>query len=180
MSKLKMTTSDALLIALMDSYSAIGYRLSNMEVQKLAYFLQEAGEQMKLEFKKYKFGPYAENLNHVLQRIEGHYIRGYGDRTREAEIYFIDDATEKAKEFLQSDNVATERLREVKSLIKGFENPYGMELLSTVYWIMKENPMKSKDYSYVAEAVKNWNPRKREIFSDSHILKVWTYLNEQV
>ncbi|MBM7578532.1 type II toxin-antitoxin system antitoxin DNA ADP-ribosyl glycohydrolase DarG [Jeotgalibacillus terrae] len=178
--KPKMTKGRALLISLMDSYAAPGYRLSNLEVQKLAYFLQEAGEQMKLDFKKYKYGPYAENLNHVLQRIEGHYIRGYGDRTREAEIYLIDDATEKAKEFLQSDNVATERLKEVKSLIKGFENPYGMELLSTVYWIMKENPMKSKDYIYVAEEVKNWNPRKREIFSDNHILKVWTYLDNQI
>ncbi|WP_404406872.1 hypothetical protein [Jeotgalibacillus malaysiensis] len=79
----------------MDSYSAIGYRLSNLEVQNLAYFFQETGEQMKLDFKKYKYRPYAENLNHVLQRIEGHYIRGYGDGTREAEIYHIDDAAEK-------------------------------------------------------------------------------------
>ncbi|WP_227395937.1 hypothetical protein [Jeotgalibacillus aurantiacus] len=180
MEKHKMNTHEALLIALMESYAVPGYRLSHLEVQKLAYILQETGEQMKLDFKKYKYGPYAENLNHVLQRMEGHYIRGYGDRTREAEIYLVDDAAEKAKDFLQNDKIVTERLKEVKSLIKGFENPYGMELLSTVYWIMQENLVKSTDSNYVIKEVKNWNPRKKEIFSDHHILKVWSYLNDQI
>ena len=29
------------------------------------------------------YGPYAENLNHVLQQLEGHYLRGYGDRSEQ-------------------------------------------------------------------------------------------------
>src|SRR5262249_44576987 len=69
-----MTRGRALLIKLIEQYCKPGYRLSLLEIQKLAYFLQEAGEPLKLQFVKDKFGPYAENLNFVLQNIEGHFI----------------------------------------------------------------------------------------------------------
>jgi hypothetical protein len=47
------------------------------------YFLQEAGQPLHLSYGKARYGPYAENLNHVLQALEGHYLRVYGDRTQE-------------------------------------------------------------------------------------------------
>ena len=50
-----------------------------LEIQKLAYFLQEAGEQLRLRYNAAHYGPYAPNLNKVLERIEGHFTRGYGD-----------------------------------------------------------------------------------------------------
>lgn len=43
-----MTSKIALLIMLLDKYSEQGYQHSLLEVQKLAYFLQEAGEPLKL------------------------------------------------------------------------------------------------------------------------------------
>ena len=72
-----MSRGRALVLTLLGLYGAAGYRHSLLEVQKLTYFLQAAGEDLKLGFQKYQYGPYAENLNHVLQRIEGHFIRGY-------------------------------------------------------------------------------------------------------
>jgi uncharacterized protein YwgA len=69
--------SQALLIKLMAFYKILDYRMSLIEIQKLAYFLQTAGQPLKLEFVRDKYGPYAENLNFVLQCLEGHYIRGY-------------------------------------------------------------------------------------------------------
>lgn len=56
---------------------------SLLEIQKLMYFLQEAGQRLRLNYVKAQYGPYAENLNPVLQTLEGHYLRGYGDRTQE-------------------------------------------------------------------------------------------------
>lgn len=172
----RMTKGRALLLSLMDSYSGPGYRLSHLEIQKLAYFLQEVGEPMKLRFQKNKYGPYADNLNHVLQRIEGHFIRGYGDRSREVEIYLLEDAAERAIAYLQKDGESLSRLKKVNEIIQGFETPYGMELLATVHWVMKQYPEQSLDLSFVTEQVQNWNDRKKELFSAKHIEKVWHYL----
>ena len=74
-----MTLARALFIKLMEQYAGLAYRLTLLEVQKLAYFLQEAGEPLKLKYEAGPYGPYAENLNKVLQAIEGHFTRGYGD-----------------------------------------------------------------------------------------------------
>jgi len=43
------------------------------------YFTQEAGEPLRLQFAKGPYGPYAENLRHVLHAIEGYFISGYAD-----------------------------------------------------------------------------------------------------
>ena len=121
--KPNMTRGRALVLKLLGLYGAAGYKHSMLEVQKLTYFLQAAGEDLRLGFIKYHYGPYAENLNHVLQRIEGHYIRGYGDRSKDAEIYVLDEGAEEADKFLAQDADARERLDRVAELIEGFETP---------------------------------------------------------
>lgn len=175
-SRPKMTRSRALFLMLMNDYSIPGYKLSLLEVQKLAYFLQMVGEPLRLRFVKNKYGPYADNLNHVLQRLDGHFIRGFGDRSRDAEIYLIEDAAEKAEQFLKDDRKAFEHLRKVRNIIQGFETPYGLELLSTVHWVVKEKPELKDNIQKIVEDVHNWNDRKREIFKEKHIRKAWEHL----
>ncbi|MBG9587220.1 type II toxin-antitoxin system antitoxin DNA ADP-ribosyl glycohydrolase DarG [Cytobacillus firmus] len=172
----RMTKSRALLLASIDQYKEPGYRLSLLEVQKIAYFLQEAGERLKLNFEKNKYGPYAENLNFVLQRLEGHFIRGYGDRNRSAEIYLINSAGQKAYDYLEKNEEEEDKLRlaKVNEVIRGFETPYGLELLATVHWILK-NKHPSSDEELVTE-VQNWNKRKKELFPPKHIIKASKHL----
>src|SRR6185437_3254932 len=98
-----MTRGRALVLQLLGLYGVAGYRHSLLEVQKLTYFLQELGEELKLKFEKDQYGPYADSLNHVLQRIEGHYIRGYGDRSANAEIYVLDAGIKESARFLADD-----------------------------------------------------------------------------
>ncbi|MFA1820075.1 macro domain-containing protein [Virgibacillus oceani] len=174
--KPKMTNSRALLLASMNDYSVPGYRLSLLEIQKIAYFLQEVGEPLQLGFEKGKFGPYAENLNHVLLRMEGHFIRGFGDRNREAEIYLLPNAAVKAHHFLQHDGHSESRLSKVQKIIRGFETPYGMELLATVHWIMREYDGANLDL--ITKEFQNWNERKRRIFTTKHIEKAWEHLRK--
>lgn len=176
----KMTEGRALLLAAMDRYSRPGYRMSLLEVQKIAYFLYAVGALPKLKFEKNQFGPYAENLHHVLQAMEGHYIRGYGDRTTGSEIYLLDGAVQVANEFLEGNEKAKEQLEQVANLMYGFETPYGLELLSTVGWIIQKEPEKSQDKNYVVQSVQNWNERKKRIFQVEHIEKVWDYLLHEV
>ena len=165
----RMTKGRALLIKLLNSYGEQGYRHSLLEIQKLAYFLQEAGEPLKLKFVKYHYGPYAENLHYVLQRIEGHFLRGYGDRSRNAQIFLLPGAKEEADEFLKGDGEAEARVNQVRRLIEGFETPYGVELLSTVHWVARGDRDVACDPDRATESVQQWNHRKRQTFKPQHI-----------
>ncbi|WP_108308322.1 Appr-1-p processing protein, partial [Metalysinibacillus jejuensis] len=178
--KPKMTLGRAQLLAAMSRYAGPGYRMSLLEVQKIAYFLYEIGALNRLQFEKQRYGPYAENLNHVLQALEGHYIRGYGDRTQGAEIYLLDGAAEEAENFLSHDEEALNNLQRVADLMYGFETPYDLELLSTVGWVLKEQPSKAKDKYFVVQSVQDWNERKKKIFPENHIIQVWDYLVNEV
>ena len=131
--KPKMTKGRALLIKLLEIYRNQGYRHSLLEIQRLMYFMQAAGEDLRLNYAKNQFGPYAENLHHVLQHMDGHFIRGYGDRSAQSEIYLLDGAVDEAQSILDADEEAKRKLAAVARLIQGFETPYGMELLATVH-----------------------------------------------
>lgn len=174
-----MTIGRALFISLMDLYQVPDYSLSLLEIQKLAYLLQCAGEPLRLNFVKHIYGPYAENLNHVLQVMEGHYIIGYGDRSQRAEIHLLPDARETAQAFLEAyDMSVTDRLNRVANLIEGFETPYGMELLASIHWIaMNELTEARTDSKAAVRGLQNWNNRKRRIFNPNHIIKAWERLN---
>ena len=174
-----MTRGRALLLSLLEGYRRLDYPSTLLEVQKLAYFLQVAGEPLQLKYVKQKYGPYAEALNHVLQRIDGHYIRGYGDRSREAQITLQLTASEKAHAFLQGDPQALEHLDRVAKLIVGFETRHGMELLATVHWVAtQENGAAATDPDQAIASVHAWSDHKKT-FRVEHIRKAWTRLSEQ-
>lgn len=177
--KPNMTRARALFINLLELYGNPGYELTKLEIQKLGYFLQEAGEPLRLAYVKHLYGPYADNLNHVLKHLEGHYIRGYGDGTGRAEIYVLPEGRDAAQAFLETEPDAQERLKRVSHLIYGFETPYGMELLATVHWVTQENPEAAEDSEQAIALVHEWNDRKRKLFKPEHIRKAWQRLKEQ-
>jgi O-acetyl-ADP-ribose deacetylase (regulator of RNase III) len=174
-----MTRARALFIMLMNNYALPGYRLTLLEIQKLAYFLQVMGEPLKLNYQKHFYGPYAENLNHVLQRLEGHFLRGYGDRSKDSEVYLLPKAADEAIEFLNTEPEAKDRLNKVNEIIMGYETPYGMELLSTVHWVVSHNQNIESNPGEVINAVYDWNARKRKMFREEHILIALEHLNKQ-
>ncbi|MDA8440831.1 MAG: macro domain-containing protein [Peptococcaceae bacterium] len=177
--KKNLTNARALLLELMNRYTIPGYTMTLLVVQKLAYFLQEAGEPLKLNFEKGIYGPYAENLNFVLKAMEGHYTRGLGDgsRKKDAPIYLLPKAASEASEFLMGREESLQRLDLVTDIIAGFESPYGMELLATVDWVMKQNPETANDFTKVKDQVYIWNKRKRDIFKENHISIAWKHLS---
>ncbi len=181
----KMTAARALVIRLMDMYSALGYSRSLLEVQKLAYFLQEAGQPLRLSYEQGHYGPFAKNLNKVLQVMEGHFIRGLGDSQRpDAELVLMDGATGEAEKFLSSDEGgSSERLNRVGALIEGFETPYGMELLATAHWVgtrgLDTFGSRARSAEQAAVQIQAWNLRKKERFKPQHIAKAWDRLAEE-
>jgi O-acetyl-ADP-ribose deacetylase (regulator of RNase III) len=180
----RMTPARALFIRLMDAYAALDYSRTLLEVQKLAYFLQEAGEPLRLNYEAGHYGPYAANLNKVLELMEGHFVRGYGDSQRpQADIELLPGAVEEATAFLADKSESLARLERVAELIEGFETPYGMELLATVHWVAHRGGPKSdtraSDVAAAIEQVHAWNPRKQQVFKPEHIRRAWSHLSRQ-
>lgn len=179
-----MTPARALFIKLMDAYAALEYSRTLLEVQKLTYFLQEAGEPLRLKYEAGHYGPYAANLNKVLEVMEGHFIRGYGDQQKpDAEIELLPGAVADATSFLAGRAESLARLERVARLIEGFETPYGMELLATVHWVChRGGPGAATPATNVGDAITQihaWNPRKQQVFKPDHIRTAWNQLEQQ-
>ena len=174
-----MTTARALFIKLIEQYNQLAYRLTLLEVQKMAYFLQETGERLRLNYEAGRYGPYAHNLNKVLELLEGHFIRGYGDTQKpDVEIELLEGAIKEADAFLTNKEESNKRLARVGRLVEGFETPYGMELLSSVHWVAVKHDPPAMNRSSAIESVHLWNERKRKMFKPDHIGIAWDRLVE--
>lgn len=174
-----MTVGRAALLGLMRRYLAavMDPAVTLLEVHKLMYFMQEAGEPLRLKYQKAAYGPYAENLRHVLNHIEGHFITGYGDAEDRPDkpLELKPHASEQAEAFLKEHEATQQRFDRVASLIEGFETAFGMELLSTVHWVA------TREGAMTAEAAVTqthaWNTRK-QMFEPRHIHLAWERLQE--
>lgn len=175
-----MTVGRASLLGLMRRYLAgvMDPYVSLLEIHKLMYFMQEAGESLRLKYAKGPYGPYSENLRHVLSHIEGHFIVGYGDAEDDPsrQIEIKPEASSRAETFLDKHEQTRKRFDHVGDLIEGFESPYGMELLSTVHWINKHDGVATPDEA--VGSVHDWNERKR-MFPEQHIRFAWKVLQRQ-
>jgi O-acetyl-ADP-ribose deacetylase (regulator of RNase III) len=158
-----MTAGRAALVALMHRYlgGLMDPFVTLLEVHKLMYFMQEAGEPLKLKYEKAPYGPYAENLRHVLRAVEGHLVSGYADGgdAPDKQIELVPGAVQDAEGFLKDKQETVGRFDRVGKLVEGFETPFGLELLATVHWVVKhENATSAED---VAAKVYAWNDRKK-------------------
>ncbi len=158
----RMTPGRAALVSLIERYLSglLDPFITLLEVHKLMYFLQEAGEPLHLRYVKADFGPYAENLRHVLLAIEGHLTVGYqdGGDAPGKQISLVPAASADSSRFLSDKPETIKRIERVAELVDGFETPFGLELLSTVHWVIRRDNATSSDK--VIDAVYRWNERK--------------------
>ena len=168
----KMTASRAALVGLMDRYLSglLDPFVTLLEVHKLMYFMKVSGEPAmeELRLAKGPYGPYAENLTHLLREIEGCFISGYrneGD-TLNKELELLPGAVADANAFLEKHPETRHRFERVAQLVTGFESSFGLELLSTVHWVItRETPGYPDD---VIARVYGWDGRKK-LFSSRQI-----------
>ena len=159
---LKMTPGRAALVGLMNCYlrGLMDPFVTLLEVHKLMYFMQAAGEPLKLQFAKGTYGPYAENLRHVLNAVDGYLVSGYADGgdAPDKELELVPGALEDAHAFLETAPETQACFERVSALIEGFESSFGLELLSTVHWIASEEKI------LVFDDIVNyaWNERKKQ------------------
>lgn len=166
----KMTPGRAVLVGLFEKYLAglMDPAISLLEVHKLMYFAQEAGEPLRLRYVKAPYGPYAENLRHVFSTIEGYMISGYGDGgdAPDKPLQLVPGAADDARAFLKDHPATLARFERVSKLVEGFETSFGMELLATVHWVMTHEGARAE--GAVVDAIRAWNLRK-QMFTDQQI-----------
>lgn len=175
----EMTPGRAVLVGLMDRYLAglLDPWVSLLEVHKLLYFAQVAGENLRLRYVKAPYGPYAENLRHVLSRVEGHLLSGYADGGDQPDkpLALQPGAVEAAMALLATAPESRARFAEVASLVEGFESSFGMELLATVHWVWAHEGATGPEEA--TQRVYAWNSRKRQ-FTARQIQIAWTRLSD--
>ena len=166
-----MTPGKAALVGLMDRYlrGLLDPFVSLLEVHKLMYFMQEAGEPLRLRIAKGPYGPYAENLRNVLAEIEGYFVSGYGvgGEAPDKPLELVPGAVEDAQAALAENQKTQSRFERVADLVDGFESPFGLELLSTVHWVVTRETAISEE-TIIAKTYA-WAGRKRQ-FSRHQIL----------
>lgn len=166
----KMTPGRASLVTLMHRYlqGLMDPYVTLIEVQKLMYFMQEAGQPLRLNYVKHHYGPYATNLSHVLHRVEGYFVSGYqdGGDQPDKELSIVPGAIAEAEAALEHEPHAHAHFNRVADLVDGFETPYGLELLATVHWVAKregaDTPAKA------LTRIHNWNERK-QVFTERQV-----------
>lgn len=173
-----MTPGRAALISLMIRYlrGLLDPFVTLLEVHKLMYFMQISGENLKLKYQKAAFGPYAENLRHVLKAIEGFYVTGYADGgdAPGKPLHIVPGAERDAAAMLEQH--AETRLERVFRLVEGFESSFGLELLASVHWVASNEAPKSLDA--LTQSLYAWHPRKKK-FSGRQIALAASVLQAQ-
>lgn len=144
-----LTPARALIVELVRRYAILGLDCTNLEVHKLAWFLERIirtrhlANPLGLRFAANKFGPYSDQLRHLLNGVDGSYLhceKRLSDAGPFDLIWFEDSRRETVEAFMKTEECQPyrEALEDTAKVIDGFESPLGMELLATVDWIVSE------------------------------------------
>jgi len=189
----ELTTARALVAEMVRRYWVLGIECSLLEIQKLAWLLERriersgAPDPLKLDFQTNRYGPYADRLRHLLEQLDGSYLRSeirIADAKATDVIAFNDEKKDWVEMYLKSESRPyLEALDEVSQLIDGFESPLGMELLSTLDWLLSQGEAEPNLPS-VKAALAQWNgggaaaDRKLKLFDDRSITLALHRLSE--
>lgn len=141
-----LTSARALIAGLVRRYAVLGLECTNLEVQKLAWFLDRSigrlqlPDPLNLQFTANKYGPYADRLRHLLNGLDGSYLhceKRLADAGPSDLIWFEESERDNVENYLHSGASVSylPALEETSEIIDGFESPLGMELLATVDWL---------------------------------------------
>lgn len=178
----KLTIPRAMIAEVIRRYWVLGIECTLLEIQKLAWFLERSIERCKIQdvldlrFQADRYGPYSPRLNHLLNALDGSYLRSdkrIPDCSPQDTIAFVDDKSEVVAMFLKSADARpyAEAIDKTDALIDGFQSPLGMEVLATVDWLLRRENC-SPDVPCLKMALADWpggadaGQRKLRLFDD--------------
>lgn len=172
----KLTPARAMLLSVLYELVHYGEFVSEFSAEKIAYFLQRFGAKnvLKLEFLPNFYGPYSGKVKHVLYNLNGSYIIGYSSKDKKPfeELGLIADAENDVHDFLEkSENDEYKKIvNKTKNFLSGFYSQFGLELLSTVDFIMFEKKIFSLEE--IKTELENWSNRKKTLFNNPKFLQL--------
>lgn len=178
----KLTPARVLIAEMVRRYWVLGIECTYLEVQKLGWFLERTihsfriKDPLDLQFTADKYGPYSERLRHLLDGLDGTYLhcdKRLSDAGPADTIWFDEGRRKYVDLFLKQDTSKdlNRVLDETAKLIDGFESPLGMELLSTVDWLIEREHVEPT-ISGVRSGLQKWPAgqaaanRKLKLFDD--------------
>ncbi len=168
--RVKLTPARAMLLSVLYDLVRNGEFVSEFASEKAAYFLQRFGakDQFKLEFQPNFYGPYSGKVKHVLYYLNGSYITGYSSKDKKPfeELGIMFDGETEVIEYLnQSEHRTFKQFADnTKQFLTGFYSAFGLELLSTVDYLMSEKQAKTNEE--VTRQIESWSDRKKSLFSN--------------
>ena len=177
----KLTPARALIAEMVRRYESLGLDCSILEVQKLAWILDRVinnlgiRNPLGLKFQANRYGPYADNLRHLLDNLDGSYLhceKRLADAGPFDELHFAPDHEQKLSAFFRTAEGASfiEAVTRTDELIDGFQSPLGMEALATVDWLLSQANAEPT-ISGIRFAITRWPTegaaeRKQRLFND--------------
>jgi hypothetical protein len=145
------------------------------------YVAQVLVPQLNLQFKQGRYGPYSERTRHLIQEMEGTFLRGFGDGTSAVldltPVEPTDLGARTAARYVVESSPATDVVgqivRPVMEVIKGYEGPYTLELLASTHWAAANG---ATDAATAWLFIQEWTPRKRRLFTREHVESAWSKL----
>ena len=191
----KLTIARALIAEAVRRYWVLGIECTLLEIQKLAWFLERSlrrqglPDVLKLRFQADRYGPFSPRLNHLLNALDGSYLRSdkrIADCGPRDTIAFGDERADALAAFLCSGEAKTYAavLDETDALIDGFQSPLGMELLATVDWLARREGC-ALNAPALREGLQRWpggaeaSQRKLRLFDDRLLEQAAVRLNER-
>ena len=174
--RVKLTPARAMLLTMLYELVRNGEFVSEFSSEKIAYFLQRFGaqENFKLEFHPDFYGPYSGKVKHVLYYLNGSYIMGYSSKDKKPfeELSLVPDTENDVIEYLnRSENQSLNQILEkTKSFLSGFYSPFGLELLSTIDFIITEK--KVNTIESITKELEKWSDRKRTLFTNPKFIEI--------
>ncbi len=174
--RVKLTPARAMLLSVLFDLVRNGEFVSEFSAEKIAYFLQRFGakETFKLEFHPDFYGPYSGKVKHVLYYLNGSYITGYSSKDKKPfeELGLMLDAEKEVNDYLDSNenNQNKEIVLKTKAFLTGFYSDFGLELLSTIDFIIKDKKANSVDE--ITKHLENWSRRKKTLFTNPKFISI--------
>jgi O-acetyl-ADP-ribose deacetylase (regulator of RNase III) len=176
--RVKLTPARAMLLSVLFELIRNGEFVSEFAAEKIAYFLQRFGakESFKLEFQPNFYGPYSGKVKHVLYYLNGSYIIGYSSKDKKPfeELGIIPDAEKEVNEYLDIPENAEHKaiVEKTKSFLNGFYSAFGLELLSTIDFIIMEKNIETQEA--ITKELEKWSDRKKTLFTNPKFIQVAT------
>ena len=161
----KLTPARALVAELVRRYWVLGIECTILEVQKLAWFAERLltirglHNVLDLRFAQNRYGPYAHRLSHLLNAIDGSYLhcsKRITDASPSDLIWFEYSKQDQVAVYLRSEARDVFQIADdTEELIEGFQSPLGLELLSTIDWLVSVDGV-PPTVAAVRDAIQRW------------------------